>query len=138
MKDDGNMRDFGNGATRDTATGKLDYEGFLSPAVLEQYGRFMEMNRLQSDGGRRDSDNWQQGIPRDVYMKSAFRHFMEMWTEHRKAPGCQQRAEFMAGMCGLLFNVMGYMHEWLKVHDMVEFDKDEPTIEMRARREALK
>lgn len=105
--DDGTMRKFGTGATRDTNDGKLDYEGFLSPAALERYAQYMHQHRLQSDGTLRDSDNWQKGMPRDVYMKSAWRHFMAWWTSHRLGARDEE------AMCALLFNVFGYLHETL-------------------------
>jgi hypothetical protein len=136
-KDDGNMRSFETGATRDTGEGKLDYEGFLSPGVLEQFAKFMNMNRLQSDGNLRDSDNWQKGIPMDVYRKSLMRHYMEFWIEcrHRESFEYTRQSDIhlMAAACGMLFNIMGYMHEWQKKYVMVEFDTDEPTTEMAAR-----
>jgi hypothetical protein len=44
----------------------------------------------------------------------------------------------MAALCGLLFNVMGYMHEELKRHPEVDFDGDQPTPEMKKRQDALK
>ena len=69
------VRTFDTGATRDTDDGKLDYEGFISPLVLERFARYMHTHRLQPDGTLRDSDNWQKGIPRDQYIKSAWRHF---------------------------------------------------------------
>jgi hypothetical protein len=138
VADDKVMRSFDTGATRDTAEGKLDYEGFLSPAVLRQYAKFMNMNRLQSDGKLRDSDNWQKGIPMDVYMKSGYRHFNDWWAGHRKgASPMIDRKPVMAALCGLLFNVMGYMHEELKRHPEVDFDGDEPTPEMKERQAKL-
>jgi hypothetical protein len=134
-KDDGVLRGFDTGATRDTAEGKLDYEGFLSPAVLQQFARYMNMNRLQSDGKLRDSDNWQKGIPMDVYMKSGYRHFFEWWNIHRRCDKGSRREEIdlVAGITGLMFNCMGYLHEWLKENPEVRFDDDEPTKEMRER-----
>lgn len=111
--DDGTLRSFGSGATRDTAEGKFDYEGFLHPWVLTMYAEYMDRNRVQSDGSIRPSDNWQQGIPRDVYMKSMFRHFMELWREHRVGKvGFDVSPEPRNdALCGLMFNVMGYMFE---------------------------
>jgi hypothetical protein len=104
------MREFDTGATRDTDENKLDYEGFLSPLVLERYAQYMNKNRIQADGKARASDNWQKGIPKDAYMKSAWRHFMEWWTRHRGLPNfCVEEA-----ICALLFNAMGYLHEILK------------------------
>lgn len=135
--DNGNIRAFGTGATRDTAEGKLDFEGFLSPVVLLQYAKYMNMNRLQSDGTLRDSDNWQKGIPREVYMKSMWRHFFEVWHTWRTEVGYGFYRAMMSALCGLLFNVMGMMHELLKEYPMVDFDGEQPTDEMRKRKENL-
>jgi len=105
------MREFATGATRDTEEGKYDYEGFLSPLVIERYGEYMHEHRKQADGTRRDSDNWQKGIPSDVYMKSMWRHFLDLWTIHRGFANNQPGIEDV--LCALMFNVMGYLHEWL-------------------------
>jgi len=104
-------RKFDTGATRDSDKDKLDYEGFLSPIVIKAYGEYMNKHRVQSDGKLRDSDNWQKGIPKDVYIKSAFRHFMDWWLEHR---GYKSRDGLKEALNGLLFNVQGYYHELLK------------------------
>ena len=72
------MRKFNTGATRDVDNDKLDFEGFLSPTVLIRYAEYMHTHRKQSDGALRDSDNWQKGIPKEVYMKSMWRHFMDV------------------------------------------------------------
>lgn len=106
------MRQFETGATRDTEEGKLDYEGFLSPYALTAFAKYMDDNRVQADGSVRDSDNWQKGIPSDVYMKSMFRHFMEVWSLHRKPrTGIDYSPEMTKALCALLFNVQGYLHE---------------------------
>ena len=104
------MRNFNTGATRHTDAGKYDYEGFLSPAVIESFGAYMTRNRIQADGALRDSDNWQQGIPLSSYMKSAWRHFHAWWKAHRA--GDVDAVE--ESINGLLFNAMGYLHEHLK------------------------
>lgn len=114
------VRTFATGATRDTEDGKLDYEGFLSPLVLKRYAEYMNVNRHQKDGSLRDSDNWQKGIPFTAYMKSMFRHFMEVWTTHRAGivPLTPHgRDMFETALCALLFNVMGYLHELLRERD---------------------
>jgi hypothetical protein len=103
-------RYFASGAYRDGDAEKADYEGFLSPLVIEAFGDYMTKHRLQSDGQLRDSDNWQQGIPRSVYMKSAWRHFLDLWKEHRGLPSRDGLDEALGG---LLFNVLGYWHEVL-------------------------
>lgn len=115
------LRTFSTGATRDTAQHKNDYEGFLSPIVLEAYGDYMNEHRTQPDGALRDSDNWQLGIPRDAYMKSLLRHVMDLWKLHR---GWAVKPEIRGGvpqlptkksvLCSILFNTMGYLHELLK------------------------
>lgn len=106
-EDDGNVRKFSSGATRDTAEGKLDFEGFLCPLVLERYAEYMNKNRLQSDGKLRDSDNWQKGIPKGQYMKSVWRHFFAVWSSWR----AKHKAVSEDDLCALMFNTMGMLHE---------------------------
>lgn len=105
------MRQFETGATRNPDTGKPDYEGFLSPRVLEAYGTYMNFNRLQENGERRDSDNWQKGIPSDAYMKSGWRHFFDWWKFHR---GMIVHEGIVFALCAIMFNVMGYLDNLLK------------------------
>lgn len=105
------MREFKTGATRDTDEGKNDYEGFLSPLVIQRFGDYMTKHRKQADGKLRDSDNWQKGIPQTAYMKSAWRHFIDWWKEHRGIPTKDGIEE---ALCALIFNVQGYLHEYLK------------------------
>lgn len=101
------IRTFDTGATRDTDENKLDFEGFLSPLALERYAQYMHKHRRQSDGGMRDSDNWQKGIPLDAYMKSGWRHFRDWWREHR---GYDTEDGIEESLCALIFNAMGYLH----------------------------
>jgi len=108
------IRTFSSGATRDTDEGKPDYEGFLSPLVIEAYGAYMNRHRIQSDGDLRASDNWQRGIPKSAYIKSAWRHFMDWWKEHRGIPSRDGLEEALGG---LIFNAMGYWHETIKERD---------------------
>lgn len=115
--DNGVIRKFDTGATRDTAQDKPDYEGFLCPLVIERYGEYMHGHRKQSDGSLRDSDNWQKGIPREVYMKSLWRHFHDLWKLHR---GHLAKDTLENVLCAILFNVMGYLHETLKAKPCVQ------------------
>lgn len=105
------MRQFETGATRDVDTNKFDYEGFLHPLVMERFAEYMHENRIQADGNLRAADNWQKGIPKDAYMKSAFRHFMDVWKEHR---GIKTKDGMEKAICALMFNIMGYLFELLK------------------------
>lgn len=111
------MREFETGATRNSDTGKLDYEGFLSPVVLEAYAEYMNRHRTQEDGKLRDSDNWQKGFPQEVYMKSLWRHFMDVWKEHR---GIETEAGLEAALCAVIFNAMGMLYELIKVSDAAD------------------
>lgn len=105
------MRVFESGATRDDDDDKLDYEGFLSPLVLERYCVYMHKHRIQADGKLRNSDNWQKGLTKSAYAKSMWRHFMDFWMEHR---GYSSREGIQDALCALLFNASGYLHELLK------------------------
>ena len=113
----GATRTFETGATRDTDRGKPDYEGYLSPLVIERFGQYMLKHQVQSDGTMRPGDNWQKGIPLDAYMKSAWRHFMDLWMLHRqghKLSLAEHRDKLEEALCALMFNAMGYLHETLK------------------------
>lgn len=106
------IRTFATGATRDTDTNKLDFDGFLCPLVLERYAEYMHANRKMADGSMRGSDNWKSGIPQDVYRKSGWRHFFSFWKHCLSG----NKPLAIVDACGILFNIMGWMHEELK-HD---------------------
>lgn len=111
------MREHKTGATRNSDDGKLDFEGFLSPLVLEEFARYMNVHRMQSDGKLRDSDNWQKGMPKDWYVKSLWRHFMDLWMIHRGHKRFDKDGREITASeacCAILFNVQGYLHETLK------------------------
>jgi hypothetical protein len=106
-------REFKTGAWRDTEEGKIDFEGFMHPLVIKKFGEYMTKNRKMKDGSLRDSDNWQKGIPKDVYMKSLWRHMHDLWLHHRGYPE-ESRESIDDAICGVLFNSMGYYYEILK------------------------
>ncbi len=113
------MRQFDTGATRDTDLNKLDYEGFFSPLVLKCCAEYLNEHRVQANGKLRDSDNWQQGIPIKVYMKSKWRHFMDTWMIFRGyGPVYDIKDNHIITMeealCGEIFNASGHLHEILK------------------------
>ena len=105
------MRKFKSGATRDDDKEKCDYEGFFSPLVLKRRAEYMNKHRFQEDGVVRDSDNWQKGMSKDVYMKSLMRHIMDLWLEHR---GHDSRDGIEDALMGIMFNAEGYLYEILK------------------------
>ena len=112
------MRKFETGATRDDDKDKLDFEGFFSPPVLQEFAHYMHKHRKQADGSLRASDNWQKGIPRIDYMKSGWRHFFDWWVGHRNDEPDMEAA------CALMFNLQGYMHEVLLGRDVGKDDSD--------------
>lgn len=115
------VRQFDTGATRDSATHKNAFEGFLSPLVLESYGDYMNTHRVQPDGTLRDPDNWQLGIPIQAYRDSLIRHAFCAWALWRGWPvklemigGVIRKPTLLEALNGILFNTMGMMHELLK------------------------
>lgn len=111
-------RTFDTGATRDASVEKLDFEGFLSPAVLQRYAEYMHKNRFREDGTVRDSDNWQLGIPIAEYLKSLWRHFFSVWYGLRRNGDVRED-----DLCAVLFNASGMLHEALKQREARE-DKE--------------
>ena len=103
------IRTFETGANRDTDTDKLDYEGFLSPIVLQRFAEYMHKNRKLKDGSYRDSDNWQKMFGeshKNVCMKSLVRHTMDLWLIHRGHPA---RSDEEEACCAIMFNAMAYL-----------------------------
>lgn len=121
------MRTFETGATRDDDATKLDFEGFLSPFALKRYAEYMNSHRVQADGKLRDSDNWQKGIPLVTYMKSLFRHMLDVWRIHRglKATDNKGDVDIENALCAVIFNASGYLHEYLKKTEVPKPEQEE-------------
>lgn len=119
------VRTFNSGATRDTDEGKPDFEGYFSPLVIHAYGLHMMRHQTDAAGQRRASDNWQNGIPMDAYMKSGWRHFIDVWCNHRGMKWIRKE-RIITAICALLFNIMGYLHEYLKANPeaLKDFEKE--------------
>lgn len=118
-------RTFDTGADRDTSDHKIDFEGALSPIVLRRFGEYMRKHSVRQDGTRRSSDNWQKGMPTEEYMKSSMRHMFDAWTLHRGYVAVDddgQIVDFEEALCGVMFNVMGILHERLKLENL-SFDQ---------------
>ena len=124
-KDDGKLRTFVTGATRDTGSEKLEPYGFISPLVLHRFSEYMHGHRKQSDNSRRDSDNWQKGFPRASYRHSLLRHLMDWWLvsrglEPRYGTSPLTPTNEQDLLCAVLFNVQGLLHELLLGRDVEE------------------
>jgi hypothetical protein len=113
------IRTFESGATRDTNTGKYDYEAFLCPLVTQRFAEYMHQHRTQSDGTLRDGDNWQKGIPTKEYMKSLWRHMMDLWLHLRGYPMQAREPNLSTVCCAVMFNVQGILHNHLTKKDKI-------------------
>jgi hypothetical protein len=133
VNDDGTKRTFGSGATRDTAVGKIDPEGFLSPLVILQFSKYMNMHRVQSDGNLRDSDNWQKGIPKNICMSSMARHYLDFSLIHRGFGEHAHSPCIIAAAMGILFNLQAYILQVLEDNGLRDFDGDDPLEEVLVR-----
>lgn len=117
---EGEIRKFSSGATRDTEKGKLDYEGFLSPIVLQAYAEYLNKHRILPNGDVRESDNWQGLFGPDhekVCIKSLLRHVMDLWALHRGYHPRYERGQYPTlddALGGLIFNAMAYWFKLLK------------------------
>lgn len=112
-------RVFESGAMRDTDQDKLDYEAFLCPLVTQRYAQFMHKHRKMPDGTYRDGDNWQKGIPLDQLIKSATRHMEDVKLHHR---GYSHKTveDLQESICGVVFNMFGYLKEELDAEEFME------------------
>lgn len=110
---------FTTGANRSADTNKYDFEGFMSPFVIERYGEYMHKHRRLPDGTLRASDNWQKGIPTTNYVKSLIRHTLEFWRNWRGGQvidkDTQKPITRQDMLCAIIFNASGLLHEELKV-----------------------
>jgi|SRR5690606_29218138 len=116
MKDDGVLRMSESGAIRNSDVGKINYQGALSPLILEAYGKYIEKHSLLPDGTRRNNKNWQKlfGTPeehRQVCIESAWRHFIDLLMEH---DGYESRDGIDEALGGLMFNIQAYWFSILK------------------------
>jgi hypothetical protein len=114
MKKNNKVREFSSGATRNTEIGKIDPEGFLSPIVIEKFCDYMNKHRYQADGKLRDSDNWQKHFGEEHYsvcIKSLWRHFLDLWKEHR---GFKSRDGIEDAIHGCLFNLIAFADKYYK------------------------
>ncbi len=107
------FRVFNTGAIRDADHHKIDPEAAFSPLVFNAYCQFMFQMSYLYDGTRRDEDNWQKGMGINSYMKSSWRHFLDLWSIHR---GLRAKEHIVFVLCYLLFNISGYLHEYLEAN----------------------
>lgn len=129
-KQSNEMRQFETGASRDSDDhpDKPSYYKALSPIVLREYVKYIGRHRAVSDGSKRDWDNWKNGIPIDVYMNGLLRHTMAVWLIQHGFKSYDNNGEVTIkdSLNGVLFNTMGFLHEYLKaeVEKCLKVDKE--------------
>lgn len=106
-------RQYDSGALRDTQVGKPQYESYLSPFALYQFGQYMLKHQQGPDGKYREGDNWQKGIPLKDYADSLIRHVFDFWREHRRGTTGSKNL-IIDLLCAIIFNAQGYLHELVK------------------------
>ena len=114
LEDNGTLRTFSTGATRDTAEGKTEPWGFTSALAEKAYCEYMNKHRMQTDGELRDSDNWKKGIPLDAFYHSLGRHVLDLrliWEGYENEARTGNLAEVL---CAIKFNVDGMLHELVR------------------------
>lgn len=115
-EEQGVIRQFDTGATRDTAEGKLSYIKALSPIVLRRYVQYLDKHRKQPDGSMREFDNWKKGIPKGTYLDGLVRHDVDLWLMMDGFPAEDNHGpcDIQELLCAIIFNSMGMLHELLK------------------------
>lgn len=108
------MRNFETGATRDSDETKHEYAGFNSPLVEKRFAEYMTFHRKQADGQIRSSSNWKHGIPKDVYLQSLHRHFIDLWLHMDGYPMEAVELDIESILCAIRFNANGMLHEVIK------------------------
>jgi hypothetical protein len=114
------IRKFETGATRSDDTDRYDPEGYLSPLAIERFSEYMLKHQYQADGSKRDSDNWQKGMPIESFMKGMWRHFLHLWLRHRGYHPNDRKAgsTIEEDLCAIIFNAQGYLHTILRDWDV--------------------
>ena len=103
------MRKFKTGATRDNDEQKLNYIGSLSPLVLRRFAQFMRDHNIKGSKLKRDEANWKKGMPKQSYMESKARHYVDTWLTYEG----YENWDIEDLLCADLFNTMGHLHEIL-------------------------
>lgn len=118
------MQSFHTGATRSNGANRPDFSGYLSSWALELFGAYMLRHQVQADGQTRSANNWKRGMPVDRYLASLSRHYLalsktwDLMTLYGENDD-KRFAEFEEALGGIIFNVNGLAHEWMRAKEIV-------------------
>jgi hypothetical protein len=59
-------------------------------------------------------------MPQQEYLSSALRHVVDVWLLHEGYEGVAT-SDIEEALCGLLFNVQGYLHAYIEEHEWPTF-----------------
>ena len=103
------MRKFLSGATRDNDEQKINIIDSFSPLVLRRFAQFMRDHNIKGGELKRNEANWKKGMPKQSYIESKARHFLDAWITHEG----YEDGDIEEMLCADLFNTMGHLHELL-------------------------
>lgn len=107
------IRVFTTGATRSSLGDKPQYEGYINPLVIKRFGEYMLKHQIQSDGQRRNADNWQKNIDMASLYDSKTRHDMDVWL-HSRGYHAEAAEPLEEALCACLFNTMALLKQVLE------------------------
>lgn len=108
MKDNGTIRISTSGATRDSALNKPEYPLYMHPLVKKARGEYMLKHQIQSDGVKRDGDNWKKRFNEELqkHLKLVYcsydRHNLDIWMD---LEGFESRDGIDEAFGGAFFNL---------------------------------
>ena len=120
MKNNILKRVFSSGAVRNNNNKKLDYSGFLDPAVENSFAQYMHKHRKMEDGTYRNSSDWKKGIPNQVLMESLYRHMMDVHLLHEGYDVIYENGDKITikdCLNGVKFNINAYLLNIIKESD---------------------
>ena len=69
----------------------------------------MRDHNIKNGELKRNEANWKKGMPKQSYLESKARHFLEAWITHEG----YEDGDIEDLICADIFNAQGYLHEIL-------------------------
>lgn len=113
---DGTLRVSSTGATRDTSANKPEYHRYFNPKTFARFGQYMLEHQVDPRGNYRPGNNWQMGMPREWFVGSLLRHYVEVWERFENDTLDGKDGE--DALCAIIFNAQGLLLELLLGRDV--------------------